>query len=306
MRALVLGGNGFIGSHIVDRLLAEGHSVRVFDRSTERFRDALRGVDYRFGSFNDTPALSEAMQDVDIIYHAISTTVPSTSNKDPVFDIESNLINTVRLLNLMTDSGVSRIVYLSSGGTVYGIPEYSPIKETHPLRPICSYGVVKIAIENYIHMYSHLHGLEYILLRASNPYGPRQGHIGVQGVIGTFMGKYLNDEDVVVWGDGSVVRDFIYIDDLVELIVVAGQSNISGILNAGSGVGSSINDVISCLKSVSGKNLAPVYRPGRDYDVPSIVLDMDKARTILNFSPSVSLEEGVMRTWEWMQKVIKE
>ncbi len=300
MKALVLGGNGFIGSHVVDKLLAEGHAVRVFDRSPERFRALLPSVDYRLATFDDVPALAEALEGIDVVFHLISTTVPSTSNKDLVYDIESNLVGTIRLLELMRDSNSCRIVFLSSGGTVYGIPECSPIPESHPLRPICSYGVVKIAIENYLQMYQHLYGIEYVVLRASNPYGERQGHHGVQGVIGTFMCKTLAGERVEIWGDGSVVRDFIYVSDLAGFCVCAGDSNVIGTFNVGSGKGHSINDIVATLSSVSGKEIKPIYRSERSYDIPCVVLDITKVKEYFPGKLCTDLLEGIEKTWVWI------
>lgn len=154
MRVLVIGCNGFIGSHLVDISFRSGHKVRVFDRSPEKFRSALPNVDYRLFDFNDTSAIAESLEGVDVVIHLLSTTVPSTSNLDLVADIQNNLIGTVRLLQMMLKKDVKRIVYLSSGGTVYGVPQIVPIPETHPLNPaFCSYGVVKVAIEKYLFMF---------------------------------------------------------------------------------------------------------------------------------------------------------
>ena len=300
MKALVLGGNGFIGSHVVDQLLEMGHSARVFDRAMERCRPPLSDVDYRIAGFDDVPMLSEALEGMDVVYHLISTTVPSTSNKDPLFDIESNLMGTVRLLNLIRDSSVNRIVFLSSGGTVYGKPDCTPIPESHPLRPVCSYGVVKVAIENYLQMYHQLYGLEYLILRASNPYGERQGHAGVQGVIGTFMERVHSDQSIEIWGDGSVVRDFIYAGDLAELCVLAGDSEINCIFNAGSGEGKSINQIVEALSNVASRPIEPVYRAGRAYDVPSVVLDNSKTRAAFGWSQKTCLKDGMDRSWRWV------
>ncbi len=300
MRALVLGGNGFIGSHVVDNLLSHGHTVRVFDRGVDSFRKPLAQVDYRLASFDDVPALAEALEGVDVVYHLISTTVPSTSNKDAVYDVESNLVGTIRLLNLIRDSKVSRIVYLSSGGTVYGVPDSSPILESHPLRPICSYGVVKVAVENYLRMYHHLYGLEYTVLRVSNPYGERQGHVGVQGVIGTFMGKVLDNQSIEIWGDGRVVRDFIYIGDLASLCVKAGVSHRVGVFNAGSGTGSTIRNIVATLSVVTEQVIQPQYSVGRSYDVPEVILDIQKVKEIFQWTPEISLLAGMTKTWKWM------
>jgi len=300
MKALVLGGNGFIGSHVVDCLFEKGYSVRVFDRGLEKYRKPLSNVDYRIATFDDVPALAEALEGMDVVFHLISTTVPSTSNKDPVFDVESNLVNTIRLLNLMRDSNVSRIIYLSSGGTVYGVPECSPIPESHPLQPICSYGVVKVAVEHYLQMYHHLYDIKYVVLRASNPYGERQGHVGVQGVIGTFMGKICSDEIIEIWGDGSIVRDFIYASDLADLCVLAGDSDIVGTFNAGSGIGYSINDIVKALSLITGKHIKPIYRTGRAYDVPNALLDITKAIKAFSWHPKIELLEGIETSWQWV------
>ncbi len=299
MKALVLGGCGFIGSHLVDALLLAGHKVRVFDRTPELFRAPLANVDYRFGAFTDAPSLAEALEGVEVVYHLISTTVPSTSNLDPIADVQGNLINTLRLLQLMIQKHIPKIVFLSSGGTVYGVPKTALIPESHPLHPICSYGVVKVAIENYLQMFHQLHDLEYVILRASNPYGERQGHAGVQGVIGTYIGKMLTGEPIEIWGDGSIVRDFIYVSDLAELCVLAGQQQATGTYNAGCGVGYSINEVVATLTRISKMRIEPINKVGRIYDVPKVVLDNTQAKKVFGWQPKVNLECGLELTWRW-------
>lgn len=303
MKALVLGGNGFIGSHVVDALLKAGHKVRVFDRGAGLYRNTIPTVDYRIGSFSDVPALAEALEGVDAVFHLISTTVPSTSNLDPVGDVEGNLIGTVRLLQLMVQKGIRRIVYLSSGGTVYGVPEILPIPESHSLRPICSYGVVKVAVENYLFMYQSLHGIQPVVLRASNPYGERQTHAGVQGVIGTFLAKVLSGEKIEIWGDGSIVRDFVHVKDLAALCVDAGDNLYTGILNAGSGVGHSINDIINVISLVVGAEVSHEFKQGRAYDVPRVVLDITKVKNELGWHPKINLQDGLFDTWRWMRSL---
>jgi UDP-glucose 4-epimerase len=299
---MVLGGTGFIGSHLVDRLLADGHQVRVLSRSPEQSRPPLPGVDYRLANLADIPALVEALSGIEVVYHLISSTVPSTTNRDPVFDIESNLIGLVRLLQVICDSGVRRVVYLSSGGTVYGPPELLPIPENHPLHPICSYGIVKVAAENYLHMFHELYGLDYVILRASNAYGERQGHHGVQGIIGTFLSKLRNGEDLEVWGDGSLVRDFIHVDDLARLGVKAGASDRLGIYNAGSGRGHSIREVLEFIGQTVGRKLPVVWREGRRFDVPRVVLDITKAEGDFAWRPEIGLAEGIRRTWQGLEQ----
>lgn len=300
MHVLVVGGCGFLGSHIVDVLLERGCSVRVLDRRPEAFRPPLPSVEYVMGDFSDSVLLSEALMGMDAVVHLVSTTVPSTSNLDPVSDIKGNLIATVRMLEVMRAVGVSNIVYLSSGGTVYGIPRTDPIAEDHPLQPVSSYGIVKTAIEKYLHMERHLHGLRYCTLRASNPYGPRQGHGGVQGVIGTYLWRVARGEPIEVWGDGSVVRDFIYVRDMAELCVTALNSDTSGVFNAGYGEGASILDIIAMIERTVGRPLTPTFKPGRNFDVPRAVLDIKRVRQELDWAPKVTLEEGIQRSWNWV------
>ena len=295
MKTLVLGGCGFIGSHLVDGLLDAGHSVRVFDRSYEQFREPLGDVDYRIGDFGDTAAVAAALDDIDLVFHLISTTVPSTSNKDPESDVAENLLQTLAMLRQLQKG--TRVVFLSSGGTVYGIPESLPVRESHAIAPICSHGVVKSAIENYLRMFNYLDDMPYCVLRVANPYGLRQGKFGLQGVIGTFIERTAKGQQLEVWGDGSVVRDFIHVDDLINLCVRAGEGDANGIFNAGSGRGYTINDVIALLQSAVGRSIEVRYFEDRAFDVPEIYLDISKARKQFGWSPDIGLEEGIKRVW---------
>ena len=301
MRVLVLGGNGFIGSHVVDQLVAAGHKVRVFDRSPERYREPLKQVEYRLGRFDDTFQIAEALDGVDAVCHLISSTVPGTSNLDPVVDVESNLVHTLKLLEQMRKKGLHRILYLSSGGAVYGNAEFSPISEDQPLNPISSYGVVKVAIEKYLHMYQHLYGFKPIILRPSNPYGPRQGHVGVQGLIGTLLARMLAGEILEIWGDGSVVRDYMHVNDLSCLCVNALESEKCGVFNAGSGEGHSINDVVRLIRGMADYELKVIYREGRACDVREVVLDISQAVEVFNWHPEMSLSDGIKNHLEWLR-----
>ncbi len=300
MRVLVLGGCGFIGSHLVDALLALNLNVRVFDRGPEKYRAPLDDVDYVFADFRDINRLYEALVDVDVVVHLISATVPTTAALDTQADVGGNLLPSLALFEAMLKLSVRRIVYASSGGTVYGAPEIVPTPEIHPLRPINSYGIVKVAIESYLAMYARAHGLEATIIRPSNPYGPRQGHTGVQGVVATFMNQVLNDETIHVWGDGSVVRDYVYVEDLASLFAAAVVSGASGVFNGGSGIGVSINDVIAGIGTVTGQRLRVTYQPSRSIDVPRSILDVGAAKRHLGWEPKVTFPEGLERTWRWM------
>lgn len=293
MKAMVLGGCGFIGSHIVDALLAAGHQVRVVDRAPEQFRPPLDGVEYLFFDYTVASELQQAISGRDVVFHCISTTVPATSNENPQADVRENLMGTLGLLDAMRKAGVSRMVYLSSGGTVYGIPDTLPIPEDHPLRPLCSYGVVKVAIENYLLMYQYLYGLQPVVIRPSNPYGPRQAASGVQGVISAFARAMVEGKPIHVWGDGSVVRDYFHVSDLARLCVLAGESDKTGIFNAGSGEGRDLHLIIRLLSEAAGVTPEVRHMKAKAYDIPEVVLDISRARAAFGWEPGIALEQGI-------------
>jgi UDP-glucose 4-epimerase len=300
MNILVLGGCGFIGSHLVDRLLAAGQSLRVLDRGPERFRPPLAGIDYVFGDYGDNSVLIEALADIDVVLHLVSATLPGTAAIDPQGDVARNLMPTIGLLENMRKLRIPRLVYLSSGGTVYGIPETVPTPEDHSLRPMNSYGIVKVAIENYIRMYGANEGLATTIIRPSNAFGPRQGHIGIQGVVATFLQRLRLGEPLQVWGDGGVVRDYIYIADLADLVGRAVLSPQTGVYNAGSGMGLSIKEVISTLEGITGRTAQVDYRAVRAVDVPRSVLDISRALKDLGWEPRTPFAEGVKLHWDWI------
>ncbi len=304
MKILVLGGNGFIGSHVVDELLAKGHQVHVSDLSHESWRAPLPNVTYFLADISNGPALAEALQGVDAVIHLVSTTVPSTSNLDPIADIRSNLETSVRLMQLMVSAKVKRIVFLSSGGTVYGNPKTLPVLETDPLNPICSYGVVKVAIEKYLGMFEQLYGLSPLIIRPSNPYGPRQGHHGVQGAVSTFMRKVLLGETISIWGDGSVKRDYLYVTDLAKMCRLAVESEYTGVLNAGSDIGYTLNELCQLIATATGKTPIVTYAPARSFDVKEIVLDNNKAKEMLGWQPVTQIGEGLALHHEWMKGIL--
>jgi UDP-glucose 4-epimerase len=301
MRVLVVGGSGFIGSHVVDRLLIHGHSVRVFDRQPERFRGPLPGVDYCYADFADRMALVEALSGMDAVYHLLSTTVPGTADLDPKTDVQDNLIGTINLLDSMRRLGLSRILFLSSGGTVYGVPDTIPIPETHALRPINSYGIVKATIEHYLEMYRGTRGLSPIIIRASNPFGPRQAHSGVQGVISTFLRRILARQPLEIWGDGTVVRDYLEVGDLAQLCVIAGTSDKEGAYNAGSGHGLSVNEIAQAIRTTTGLDFETIYKPSRLIDVPRSVLDCSRAKKNFGWECETGFDEGLCKLWNWLK-----
>lgn len=294
MKVLVLGGSGFIGSALIGGLLSQGHQVKVFDRNIEAVRHQFPEIAETVqADFADVMSLTEAMSGVDIIFHLISTSVPATSNKNPVHDIESNLVNTVKLLELMRNADLKRIVYLSSGGTVYGAPKSLPITENHPTNPTCSYGIVKLAIEKYLQMYAELYQLDVTILRPSNPYGPGQTHKGVQGFIGTCIDKINAGQPITVWGDGSVVRDYVYIDDVVSACLSAMAAEYTGPVNISSGVGYSLNQIINMIEKYKGEEIEVIYQQKRSFDIPEVILDNQLAKLSFDWIPQTSIEQGL-------------
>lgn len=301
MRALIIGGNGFIGSHLVDRLCAEGDAVSVLDPGPVRADVDWRDVRHLQGAYTDAAMLESALAECDIVFHLASTTVPSTSNADPARDVSTNLIGTLGLLDAMRARGLRRIVFLSSGGTVYGNPERLPIPESHPLRPISSYGIVKVAIEQYLHMYRHLGELDPLVLRPSNPYGPRQSGSRVQGFVAAALASAHTGQPLTIWGDGRVVRDFIYIEDAVDAVVRAVNAGCTGLYNLGSGGGHSLNEVCAAVEQATGRRLNIDHLPARGFDVAEVVLDNSRLRADTGWQPARSLAEGISATWAFLR-----
>lgn len=299
--SLVLGGNGFIGSHLVDALRAAGQRVRVLDAGAPRLDFDWGGIDYHQAGLHDGDRLGSALDGMQTVYHLISTTIPATSNQDPVSDIQQNLAGTVALMQAMMARGMRRIVFFSSGGTVYGNPVRLPVTEAHPLEPICSYGIVKVAVERYLLMYGALGQMDPLILRPGNPYGPRQSASGAQGVIPVFLKRVHAAQPVQIWGDGSAVRDYIYISDLVELAVMAGLGGQNGIFNAGSGEGHSLADILARISVTVGSQPVVQYLPQRRFDVDRLVLDICRTSEIFGWKPKVMLQEGLARTWASMR-----
>lgn len=306
MKCLILGGGGFLGSHLSDALLAQGHAVRIFDRANlVRYRTFLQEepIEWKEGDFTNRAEVAQAVSGCDVVFHLVSTTLPRSSNDNPVFDVESNVIGSLHLLEAMRQHGARKIVFASSGGTVYGMPRRVPIGESHPTEPICSYGIGKLAIEKYLHLNHVLHGIDYCVLRLANPFGERQRLNAAQGAVGIFLHKALSGEPIEIWGDGSVVRDYFHVSDAVSALLTAmdyhGQDRI---FNIGSGSGKSVNEILAAIETLLGSPVARRYVAGRAFDVPSNVLDISKARELLGWTPQLSFADGLARTANWIRQ----
>lgn len=231
---------------------------------------------------------------VDTVYHLISTTCPTNSNRNVAEEMEDNLIGTVRFLDACVAAGVKKVVFLSSGGTVYGKLHTGICREEEEAFPITSYGVQKLAIEKMLYLYHEMHGLDYRIVRLSNPYGPYQRPDGVQGVVSTFTYRAMHGEPITVYGDGTVVRDYIYIEDAVEGILRIAQSGgAQKLYNLGCGQGSTVLDVIDGIAQVLGRKPEVIFKPGRKVDVPVNVLDVSRFTADFGAPARVSLREGI-------------
>ncbi len=300
MRCLVLGGGGFIGSNLSYGLIEAGHEVSVFEKeclSKSNLPEIEKLIRWIEGDFLNPEHLKTAVKGMDVIFHSIGTTLPQSSNESPVYDITSNVVPTIHLLESAYEAGVKKIIFFSSGGTVYGIPRTIPIPEEHPTMPICSYGIHKLMIEKYLALYHKLYGLDYIVLRVSNPYGERQRPTGRQGAVTVFIYKALKGETIEIWGDGSVVRDYLHISDVVQAAIRSmSLQTDEKILNIGSGKGSSLIDAIKCIEDSLGLKLNVRYTSARKFDVPINILDISRARNLLRWNPEIDLTTGIRRT----------
>ena len=298
MDVLVTGGAGFIGSHVVDALVARGHQVTVIDnlstgkRANLSTEVSLVKVDLRS---DDLDAVFQRVRPQAVFHLAAQASVPK-SVADPATDAEVNILGTINLLERCRDAGVRRVVYSATGGALYGEPEQTPCTEEHPIRPLSPYGVSKYVGETYVEMYGRLYGLEYAILRYANVYGPRQDPFGEAGVVAIFGQRMVGGKDVVVFGDGTQERDFVYVEDVARANLLALERGSGQALNIGCGVGTSVNELVTRLRETTGYEREPTYTEPRAGDVYRIALDASRARRELGWEPKVSLEEGLRRT----------
>ncbi|MFN9644985.1 MAG: NAD-dependent epimerase/dehydratase family protein [Cyanobacteriota bacterium] len=301
----VLGGGGFLGSAIVDQLLAEGHGVRVLERAhnkPHRVFEANEAVEWLAGDCREPADIRTALQGASAVVHLAWSTRPKSSNDKPIFDVQSNVVASLQLLEEMQAQGVRKILFASSGGTVYGTPLRTPIDEDHPHQPTTSYGITKLTVEKYLLLAKELHGLQPIILRMANPYGERQRVEGAQGVVAAFLKRALAGEPIEIWGDGTVIRDFLHVADVSRACGAALRyEGKECVFNIGSGAGTSLNALIGLLSELLGRELEVIHQPGRSFDVKSNVLCCQRARRELNWAPTIAMAEGLRRTLEWMK-----
>ncbi|WP_298327819.1 NAD-dependent epimerase/dehydratase family protein [Asticcacaulis sp.] len=300
LRSVVLGGTGFVGNGLVRALGEQGGHVRVVGRSFPRMAEAKSppfegvGLDL-FNSSDDD--LRRVIDGCDVVYHLAWSSLPSSAEADVLADMETNVIFTLRLLNLMEKTG-GRLVFCSSGGTVYGHAAMDLIDETHPLQPINAYGAGKVCAETYCNLYRFTGRVDARVARLSNPYGAGQDKGRMQGALSRFVRLAVSGEQIEIWGDGEVVRDYIDIDDAARGMIALAQCNTltegaPAVFNIGSGRGTSLNRLLTKIEGELGRKLSVTRMPGRRIDVRSNVLNVDKARSILGWQATVELADGI-------------
>lgn len=301
-RIVVIGGSGFIGTHLCRRLIAAGDTPVVVDRVAP----AMPGVEHHRVDMSSAADLWwPLLEDAAAVYHLAWTTKPQSANDDPRYDLESNVVAGVHLLDgLVRIARRPRLIFVSTGGAIYGDAAVEPIGEDSATFPLNAYGLSKLVFEHYLRLYRRNHGLDYLVFRPGNPYGEGQDSRGAQGAVAVFLGRMARGETISIWGDGEVVRDYLHVDDLVSALMCGlegGRDDGPRVFNVGSGHGLSLNDLLRELTAVTGIVPKVDYQPARTVDVPRVVLDITRVRHWLGWSPSISLADGLRRTWDWMR-----
>jgi UDP-glucose 4-epimerase len=310
MRALVTGGAGFIGSTLVDRLLAEGHAVDVVDdlssgslanlaeaRANRDHELKVHQIDIRDAGVIDLIARRQP----EVVFHLAAQADVRVSVARPAFDAEVNVVGSLNVLEGARIAGARKVVFASSGGTIYGEPAPAdlPVRESHPQQPLSPYGVAKRVVTDYLHVYRELHALEFTSLAMANIYGPRQDPHGEAGVVAIFAGLLLEGKPCTIFGDGNQTRDFVYVDDAVDAFVRAADRGSGLLCNIGTGIETSVNELYSAMAEAAGTSAPPVHAPARPGELARSALDPGRAKMHLGWSPWTTLADGVAEVLRW-------
>lgn len=307
MNIIILGAAGFIGTNLAIKLASNREDViTLVDKRREWFSNIdkfdFKNIEIREHSL-DTNMDFSVLEGQEVVYHLVSTNAPTTSNQHISQDIQANVLFSSNLFDACVKFDVKKVVFISSGGTVYGKEASCPLPENTPTNPISSYGVQKITIEKLLYLYNYMYGLDFRIIRLANPYGPYQRPNGVLGAVTTFTYKALKGEELQVYGDGSVIRDFIYIDDAIKAILnIVDGKNKHHTFNLGCGYGTSIKEVLNAIESVLGLKMNIVFKEGRAVDVPVNYLDISRYEKYYGKLNPISLEEGIKKTAEFMKR----
>lgn len=305
MKVLVTGGAGFIGSHVVDLMVEAGHDVVVVDNlSTGRMSNLNPNAKFYQVDIR-SPELEkviEAERPEVIDHHAAQMDVRK-SVADPVYDADINILGGLNLLNLAVKYNVRKVIYISSGGAVYGEPVYLPCDEKHPVQPLCPYGATKYMLELYLYMYKQTYGLDYSVIRYPNVYGPRQDPAGEAGVVAIFTGLMLKDKPLTIYGTGEQVRDYVFVRDCARANVMLLSKGSGQVFNLGYGIGTTVNQIFAGLKSITGYGKDAIYGPARPGETFKIYLDATHAKKELGWEPTIPLHDGLSKTVDYFRQV---
>lgn len=305
MRILVTGGAGFIGSNVADRFVEAGHDVAVFDDLSSGFREFVPAKARFFeGDLADAAAVDRALREFrpEVVDHHAAQIDVRKSVSDPLWDARVNILGSIGLLQACTRHGVRKVVYASTGGALYGEGRQLPATEEHPVNPEAPYGASKHTVEHYLYLWKLLHGLDYTVLRYPNVYGPRQNPHGEAGVNAIFIGLMLEGKRPRIFGDGNAVRDYLYVSDVVDANVTALEKGSGEMVNLGTGIGTSVNDIVRELKVILGFREDAIYDAARPGEVQRIYLDATRAKHVLGWTPQVLFRDGLKRTVEWTRQ----
>ena len=305
MRILVTGGAGFIGSNVVDRFVELGHEVGVFDDLSTGFREFVHPrAKFYAGDLADATAIERCVADFrpELVDHHAAQIDVRQSVSDPQRDARVNILGSIGMLQACTRHGVRKVVYASTGGALYGEGRQLPATEDHPVNPEAPYGASKHTVEHYLYIWKLLHGLDFTVLRYPNVFGPRQNPHGEAGVNAIFIGLMLEGKRPRIFGDGNAVRDYLFVSDVVDANVLALDKGSGEMLNLGTGIGTSVNDIVRELKLLIGFREDAIHAAPRPGEVQRIYLDASRARRVLGWEPRVEFTEGLRRTVEWTRQ----
>jgi len=307
VRILVTGGAGFIGSHIAEAYLAQGHQVTVLDNLSKGKRENIpNGAEFIEGDIRDRK-VRELLADlkIEVINHHAAQMDVRFSVADPLFDAEVNILGMLNLLEGARAAGVKQFIFASTGGAVYGEQEQFPAPEEHPLRPLSPYGITKLTGEKYLFYYNQVHGLNYFVLRYSNVYGPRQNPHGEAGVVAIFCNKMLAGEQPVINGDGTQTRDYVYVKDVVKANIAALGYPRPEVVNIGTAKETDVNTIFRVIRDAINPEIPEYHGPPKAGEQQRSVVAIEKAARVLNWKPEYSLEEGLAETVEWFKAKYK-
>jgi UDP-glucose 4-epimerase len=302
-KCLVLGANGFIGSHLVDSLISSGHSVRAFDRFSGGQLIKYKpneNIEEFSGDFLNRDDIVTALKDIEYVFHFISTTTPATAENDPLIDVDTNIRMSIILFEECVNSKIKKVIFSSTGGAIYGDTTGEPIAESVLPQPISPYAIGKLTIEHYLRYFHRKFDLNSLVFRISNPYGDRQPLHNKQGVIPIFLQHIANDEPITVLGDGSMVRDYIYVEDVANMIVASFETSKEHLYNIGSGYGVTVNELVEAMKPIVGRPINIESKEIPATFINCVVLDVSKFQNEFHITPQLKLTEGIQKTWDYV------